>query len=168
MVTKINATSCINYNSVKHVFDSKPMRHITGRIDSIFRTATSAWVAALQLGKVVIKTAVCALTLGQLYRFNITKTWGYHGLECDTAMLLGMGYKTAIAFRDIIVAPRNGYVSTLPSLVTGLALVFGGEYHHTKMKQYPEAQRPQHILDSCLKADPFTAVTDKQYSNAKV
>lgn len=148
---------------LKHSLDLRPVRHTIGRIDSVFRVAVMPLVALFQLGKIVLKTAVCILTLGQLFRCEETKTWSLQALANDVAFLLTLGYKTAIAARDILVAPKKGYASAVSSLGVGLENVFEGKYHD----RINQSSLGTFIREDTTDVDPFFAITDKQQSRTQ-
>jgi hypothetical protein len=160
----------------KGILDNRAVRHTFGRIDAVFRTAAIGLVTAIQLGKTTIKTAVCIVTLGQLDRFESTKTFGFSGVARDMETCAALAYKTAVAARDILVAPKKDYAAMPVSVIRGLEIVLKGEYHYD---MHPSGDYKKDlsgnmirtplgkIIGSALKADPFLAVTDKQIDEEK-
>jgi hypothetical protein len=160
MVTHVQGTpDRLDYIG-RYVFDHRFARHTLGRIDSVFRTVVGAWATVLMAAKVAIKFTVCLISFGILDR--LIKSWGYEGLMRDGAMMLAMGYKTAMAARDVVVAPRDGYRTSVLSAINSLEYVFGGSYHEDEA-----SKNPMDILKGAYRSDPIAAITDEGYLAAR-
>ncbi len=140
------------------ILDNRISRHTIGRVDAIFRTAIYAWAIAVQSVKLVLKCAVCVLTLGQL-----SKTFSFGTLLVDTAFLGALFYRIATAVRDVLVAPKVGYVSSPKKLIETIEHTLSGKYYEILEERFEDLsaqKKAQKLMNATLKSDPFFVFTD--------
>ena len=127
---------------INSVLESKTGRHTLGRVDAVARVAVLAFGGALHLAKLFTQGLVGALSFGKLCS-NTT-------IDNTAKFFVLTLYKTAIAFRDIIVAPNKKYPSSITTLQTVVTQAVNGK----------DFSRSPDLVTQAIKAQPFFQVFD--------
>lgn len=141
--------------------ESKVGRHTFGRIDAIARTAVLAFGSVLQIAKLSAQSLLCVASFGKLCkpkRISSTSAWFVITL-----------YKTAIAFRDVLVAPHKDVAESILALQTVWSITFKSDKIPVLSKKKAISEQPfnsKNLPDSSLKKaiseQPFFEIFDFQ------
>ncbi len=113
---QISSTGSKLVGFLETALESKVGRHTFGRIDAIARTAALAFGSILQIAKLSSQTVLCAASFGKLCApKTISKTSSWFVITL---------YKTAIAFRDVLVAPPKKSTPSIEALKTVCNITF--------------------------------------------
>lgn len=122
---------------LERVLESRAGRHTFGRIDAIARTAVLAFGSVLQIAKLSGQSLLWAASFGKLCKPE--------RISSTSALFVITLYKTAIAFRDVLVAPHKDVAESILALKTVWSITFKSDNIPVFSKKKADSDQPSDI-----------------------